>query len=119
MKTDKRFLLSTLNEDGSYEPCSEEEFAKFKRENPAIAKYLEITTDDNEDVLPLSNLPVPELPESTVIFDQWEKAAGRCLQNLSRQHDAYIFAEPVNAEKLNLVDYHTIVTKPMDFGTIK
>ena len=69
MKTDKRFLLSTLNEDGSYEPCSEEEFAKFKRENPAIAKYLEITTDDNEDVLPLSNLPVPELPESTVIFD--------------------------------------------------
>ena len=117
-KVQKRFLLTFQRDDGSYEPCNDEEFEKFKKENPTIARYLEVR-EDGEDVMPLSNLQVPELPESTVIFDQWEKAAARCLQTLGRQAEAYIFSEPVNAEKLNLVDYHTIVKKPMDFGTIK
>lgn len=38
---------------------------------------------------------------------------------LSRNSNAWIFAEPVNVEKLNIPDYYTIVKKPMDFGTIK
>ena len=68
MKAQKRFLLTSLKEDGSYEPCNDEEFEKFKKENPTIARYLEIK-EDGEDVMPLSNLHVPDLPESTVIFD--------------------------------------------------
>ena len=43
----------------------------------------------------------------------------RLLQTLTRNPKAYIFAEPVNVEALKILDYHTIVKKPMDFGTIK
>mmetsp|Transcript_15046 Transcript_15046/g.38640 ORF Transcript_15046/g.38640 Transcript_15046/m.38640 type:complete len:909 (-) Transcript_15046:1771-4497(-) len=29
------------------------------------------------------------------------------------------FKEPVDVEKLNLTDYHTVITKPMDLGTVR
>lgn len=77
-KIPKRYLLSTLKEDGYYEPMTDEEFEQFKLENPTIAKYFE-TTEDDEDVTPISQLPVPEVPETAPIFDQWEKAAQRLL----------------------------------------
>lgn len=32
---------------------------------------------------------------------------------------AWPFKKPVDAEKLKLPDYHTIIKQPMDFGTIK
>ena len=41
------------------------------------------------------------------------------MATLGRNPAAWIFAEPVNAELLNIPDYFTIVKKPMDFGTIK
>jgi hypothetical protein len=41
------------------------------------------------------------------------------MQTLQRNQQAWIFAEPVNAESLNIPDYYTIVKNPMDFGTIK
>ena len=40
------------------------------------------------------------------------------MQTLQRNQQAWIFAEPVNAESLNIPDYYTIVKNPMDFGTI-
>ena len=54
------------------------EFEQFKIENPALAKYFETTEDDN-DVTPIDQLPVPDVPETAPIFDQWEKAAQRCM----------------------------------------
>ena len=54
------------------------EFEQFKLENPALAKYFE-TTEDEEDVTPIQNLPVPDVPETAPIFDQWEKAAQRLM----------------------------------------
>lgn len=75
--------------------------------------------DDNEDVAPIDELPVPDVPENAPIFDQWEKAASRLLMNLSRQPAAHIFAEPVDWEKLEIPDYPQIIKRPMDFGTIK
>jgi hypothetical protein len=41
------------------------------------------------------------------------------LQSLWKHQNAWIFHEPVDVEKLNILDYPTIVKKPMDFGTIK
>jgi hypothetical protein len=41
------------------------------------------------------------------------------LMNLSRNNNAWIFAEPVNTAALEIPDYLTIVKRPMDFGTIK
>ena len=39
----------------------------------------------------------------------------------NKKHGSYAwpFYKPVNAEALNLHDYHTIITKPMDLGTVK
>ena len=54
------------------------EFEQFKLENPALAKYFE-TTEDDEDVTPISQLPVPDVPETAPVFDQWEKAAQRLM----------------------------------------
>jgi|LakMenEpi03Aug12_release.lakeMendotaPanAssembly.Ray.scaffolds.fasta_scaffold1111299_1 hypothetical protein len=34
-------------------------------------------------------------------------------------HSAWIFNQPVDAEKLGIVDYHDIIKNPMDFLTIK
>ena len=41
------------------------------------------------------------------------------MMTLQRNQSAWIFAEPVNAEAVNIPDYYTIVKQPMDFGTIK
>lgn len=38
---------------------------------------------------------------------------------LIRQPKAWIFNEPVDSAKLNISDYHLIIQKPMDFGTIR
>nr|XP_046919090.1 bromodomain-containing protein 3-like [Dermatophagoides farinae] len=40
-------------------------------------------------------------------------------RNIWKHQYAWPFQEPVNAEKLQLPDYHTIIRKPMDLGTIK
>jgi len=117
-KIPKTYLLTKLNEAGQYEPVTDEEFEQFRRENPDIAKYFEVSNDD-EDVAPLDELAVPDVPENAPIFDQWEKAASRLLMNLGRQPQAHIFAEPVDWERLQLPDYPLIIKKPMDFGTIK
>nr|XP_027198003.1 homeotic protein female sterile-like [Dermatophagoides pteronyssinus] len=40
-------------------------------------------------------------------------------RNIWKHQFAWPFHEPVNAEKLQLPDYHTIIRRPMDLGTIK
>ena len=59
------------------------------------------------------------MPECAPIFDQWEKAAQRMMQNLLRNPKAYIFQNPVNYIELKIPDYPNIVKNPMDFSTIK
>ena len=46
-KIAKRYLLTTLKEDGYYEPMTDEEFAQFKIDNPGLAKYFEVSTKPN------------------------------------------------------------------------
>lgn len=41
------------------------------------------------------------------------------LKKLMGHEDGWIFNEPVDAVKLGLSDYHIVVKKPMDLGTIK
>lgn len=117
-KIPRRYILTMLREGGYYEPMTDEEFAEFKRTNPGVAKYFELN-EEGEDLAPVADLPVPEVPEGAPIYDQWEKAASRLMQNLQRNPRAYIFAEPVDWEALKIPDYPSIVKKPMDFGTIK
>ena len=46
----------------------------------------------------------------------------RCSEAIStimKHKSAWPFNEPVNAAALGLVDYHQIITRPMDMGTIR
>lgn len=70
----KRYTLTMLREGGYYTPMTEDEFEEFKRENPEVALYFE-TDDEGQPVKPISELDVPEVPETAPIFDHWEKAA--------------------------------------------
>ena len=67
-------MLTVLKDDGHYYPMTDKEFEEFKQNNPDLAKYFEVNEED-EDIQPISNLKVPEVQESDLIFDQWERAA--------------------------------------------
>jgi hypothetical protein len=52
---------------------------------------------------------VPEVPENIPIYDSWDKAAKRLMNNLWKHSNAWIFHEPVDPKKLNIPDYFDIV----------
>lgn len=117
-KIPRRYTLTTLREGGYYSPMTDQEFEEFKRAHPEMARYFELN-DNDEDLQPISQLQVPEVPESAPIYDQWEKAAQRMLTTLNRNQKTYIFANPVDWQELKIPDYPNVVKNPMDFGTIK
>ncbi|KAL3678133.1 hypothetical protein R1sor_021089 [Riccia sorocarpa] len=47
------------------------------------------------------------------------KLCGTLLKKLISHKHAWVFNEPVDAVKLGLHDYHKVIKKPMDLGTIK
>lgn len=61
-------MLTKLRDSGQFEPLNDEEFEQFRKENPDIAKYFEVN-DDEEDITPIDELPIPEVPENAPIFD--------------------------------------------------
>ncbi|XP_021717213.1 transcription factor GTE7-like [Chenopodium quinoa] len=59
-------------------------------------------------------------PQSAyVASSQVMKMCAQVLSKLMKQKAGYIFNEPVDVVGLGLHDYHTIVKRPMDLGTIK
>ena len=61
-----------------------------------MAKYFENPNDPNI----CDDLNVPEVPESAMIYDCWDKAAKRLINTLWKHKSAYIFYEPVDPVKL-------------------
>lgn len=104
--------MLTVLRNGQYEPMNDEEFQMFKNNNVELAKYF-------EDEKALEYMPIPDVPETAPIYENWEKAAKRLLSSLMKHSGAWIFLEPVNPEKLMIPDYLEIIKHPMDFGTIK
>lgn len=47
------------------------------------------------------------------------KSCSSLLEKLMKHKHGWVFNEPVDAERLGLHDYHTIIKHPMDFGTVK
>ncbi|EKV04889.1 Bromodomain [Penicillium digitatum] len=43
----------------------------------------------------------------------------KSLTSLKRMHDARFYKEPVDAVKMNIPQYHSIITHPMDLGTME
>uniref|UniRef100_A0A803MC86 Uncharacterized protein n=1 Tax=Chenopodium quinoa TaxID=63459 RepID=A0A803MC86_CHEQI len=59
-------------------------------------------------------------PQSAyVASSQVMKMCAQVLSKLMKQKAGYIFNEPVDVVGMGLHDYHTIVKRPMDLGTIK
>ena len=48
-KQPKKFVLTTLRENGHYEPVTEAEFEQFRNENPDLAKYFEDNGDEENN----------------------------------------------------------------------
>jgi hypothetical protein len=69
-KQPKKFVLTTLRENGHYEPVTEAEFELFRNENPDLAKYFE--DDGDEDNNPIDELEVADVPDGTCIYAHWE-----------------------------------------------
>jgi hypothetical protein len=53
------------------------------------------------------------------IYETWDAAAKRLMQKLWKANQAWIFHKPVDPEELEIPDYFEVITKPMDFSTIK
>lgn len=108
----KNFSLEILDGD-QYRTITLEEFSKFAKEHPELAKYFLNPTEE------LPKLKVPEVDQSARIYHHWEKACNRMLTSLQQGPDAWIFKEPVDEKKLGITDYFTIIKSPMDFGTMR
>ena len=52
---------------------------------------------------------IPQVDESIPIYYHWEKVATRMISILSRKHEAWIFLDPVDPEKLGITDYLKII----------
>ena len=50
---------------------------------------------------------------------EWGKKCMSIHKNISAQHEAWVFAKPVDTVALGLHDYHSIITRPMDLETVK
>eukprot|EP00249_Psilotum_nudum_P018710 c26928_g1_i1 orf=395-2326(+) len=47
------------------------------------------------------------------------RQCGNLLKMLMRHKHGWVFNDPVDAQKLGLSDYHLVIRKPMDLGTVK
>lgn len=47
------------------------------------------------------------------------KQCSTLLKKVMSHKHAWVFNKPVNAEELGILDYHTVIKKPMDLGTVK
>ncbi|CAD8144614.1 unnamed protein product [Paramecium octaurelia] len=101
-------LIFTDNQ-GNQRELNSVEFIKFQQEYPEVANLI-VNAD--------------ELIDDTIINqikddDTWEKIAKKVLGIIWKAKGAHLFHQPVDQKKYGISDYYEIVTKPMDFGTIK
>lgn len=104
-KQQKKYVMTTLRENGQWEPLTAEEMAEFERVYPDIAKFW-------QDPALLESLDVPARGAETAapILESWDLAAKRLMNKLWKVQNAWIFHEPVDAEKLEIPDYYDVVT---------
>lgn len=107
----KKYVL-TICKHGERRETAPEEFKAFIENNKELAVYF---TDPNT----VKNMRMPEVEDSAVIFDHWDKAAKRIIAHLWKASGAINFQTPVDIVALQIPDYFNIIKKPMDLGTIK
>ena len=88
---------------------SEADFGKFREQHPLVAELLL-----NPEKLDANHEVMDKLQR-----ENWQTVATQLLNTLWKTKGANIFHAPVDPVKLNIPDYPSIVSHPMDFGTIK
>lgn len=72
--------------------------------------------------LPTPAAETPSVPLAggeTGITKMQHKFLTKSLSSLKRMHDSRFYREPVDAVKLNIPNYHNVITQPMDLGTME
>lgn len=111
-KLNKTYCLTRLK-DGVYQEVTAEDFVEFMEMHPNVTEIL-----NNPELI--QQLPQPKLLDSSIpLYDSWDKAAKRIINQLWRCNAASIFHKPVDPDRLGIPDYFEIVKEPLDMGTIK
>ena len=104
-------MLMIVDEKGEKRALTQKEMEDFEAKFPEIAKYWKNPSSTEElDGLSLESLEAKK---------PWERLGKKLLNALWRMSQSWIFHEPVDPVKLNILDYFDVVKSPMDFGTIK
>lgn len=99
--------------------------------NPAAAALTASAPDVREKTPPLIEIPVepvngivqpavkPHPDRPGRMTNQLHYLSKTIMKVIWKHHYSWPFQQPVDAARLNLHDYHKIIKKPMDMGTIK
>jgi hypothetical protein len=63
--------------------------------------------------------PLPPSPAKQQLRGTMRKRCGQILTRLRKDKRSVWFNAPVEVERLGLHDYHTVIKRPMDLGTVK
>ncbi|KAJ5884492.1 hypothetical protein N7504_012064 [Penicillium tannophilum] len=113
--------------DTSSAPMSPFKASRERSEDPAEEPAAKRTKVAGENGTPAAKLP--EGPKPTTETSRSSQSGGvtklqhkfltKCISSLKRMHDSRFYREPVDPIKLNIPNYHHVITKPMDLGTIE
>lgn len=117
--------------DAPSAPLSPSKLSREREMDPAEEPAAKRTKVEGENGMG-ADFKVPELPTpaaetpgaipaggETGITKLQHKFLTKCLSSLKRMHDSRFYREPVDAVKLNIPNYHNVVTQPMDLGTME
>ncbi|KAI2801765.1 hypothetical protein BLOT_009582 [Blomia tropicalis] len=91
--------------------------SSFALQPETMSTWVEPRTEPINGVVHPPYAPPPEKPHRNT--NQLQYLLKILTRNILKHPHAWPFESPVNAVKLNIPDYHKIITRPMDLGTIK
>lgn len=117
--------------DAPSAPLSPSKVSREREVDPEEEPAAKRTKMEGENGVGMDNkvpaLPTPAVETPTVapvggeggITKMQHKFLSKSLSSLKRMHDSRFFREPVDPVKLNIPSYLTIITQPMDLGTME
>jgi bromodomain-containing factor 1 len=120
-KKEKKKSVGPIIEDTpvSNEPSKKKEKKKsigLIDENAPVSNEPSLKKEKKKSVGPMDEDVSPEPKKRKV--PKWLQRCKDELSHLMAIPDAELFLQPVNAQELRLKDYHKIIQRPMDLGTI-
>ncbi|KAJ5102618.1 hypothetical protein N7532_003147 [Penicillium argentinense] len=121
----------TEMKDAPSAPMSPSKQSRQREADPAEEPASKRTKVENEGSAAV-NIKLPEVPSASAetsrskptggearITKMQQKFIQKSLTSLKRMHDSRFYREPVDYIKLNIPNYPSVITKPMDLGTIE